>query len=131
MTKVLFDHNMPPMLARSLHAIVESGGHEAFALRDKFEINISDIDYFDRLGSGGNWIVISKDLANARKKAERQAILRNRLVAFYLSPTLQKKHVTQQAASILWHWQGMLNLRKQVERGLFQLPENKGKFRQL
>lgn len=131
MVKVLFDHNMPPMLARGLHEIIRKDGHEAAALRVKFEVNISDVEYFDRLGSGGNWIVISKDLANARKKAERAAILRNRIVAFYLSPALQKKHFTQQGASILWHWQSMLTLRQLNERGLFQLPENKGRFRQL
>ena len=89
MVKILFDHNMPPALARGLHDIVKIDRHEAFALRDKFQTNISDVEYFDQLGSGGNWIVISKDLANARKKAERAAILRNRIVAFYLSPALQ------------------------------------------
>lgn len=131
MVKILFDHNMPPALARGLHEIVRIDHHEAFALRDKFQTNISDVEYFDKLGSGGNWIVISKDLANARKKAERAAILRNCIVAFYLSPALQKKHVSQQGASILWHWEGILMQRKLNERGLFQLPENKGKFRLL
>lgn len=131
MAKVLFDHNMPPMLARSLHEIVQKGGHEAHALRDKFKVDISDIDYFDQLGSGGNWIVISKDLNNAKKKAEKAAILRNSIVAFYLCPSLQKKHVTQQAAAILWHWENILVQRKLNDRGLFKLPEGKGKFRPL
>jgi hypothetical protein len=131
MAKVLFDHNMPPMLARSLHEIVQKDGHEAHALRDKFKVDISDIDYFDQLGSGGNWIVISKDLNNAKKKAEKAAILRNSIVAFYLCPSLQKKHVTQQAAAILWHWENILVQRKLNDRGLFKLPEGKGKFRPL
>lgn len=131
MAKVLFDHNMPPMLARSLHEILQKDGHEAHALRDKFKVDISDIDYFDQLGSGGNWIVISKDLNNAKKKAEKAAILRNSIVAFYLCPSLQKKHVTQQAAAILWHWENILVQRKLNDRGLFKLPEGKGKFRPL
>lgn len=131
MVRVLFDHNMPPPIARALHAIISKDGHEAFALRDKFHVKVSDVEYFDKLGSRGDWIVISKDLQNTRKKAEKTAILRNRIVAFYLSPALQKKHITMQAAAILWHWPSILKQRELVERGLFQLPENKGKFRSL
>lgn len=129
--QVLFDHNMPPSIARALNEIVKVEGHNAYALRDLFPVDIDDIGYFDRLGRDGNWIVISKDLRNARKKAERAAILRNRIVAFYLSPGLQKRRIGEQAASILWHWDKILAQREMVDRGLFQLPENKAKFRTL
>lgn len=131
MVKVLLDHNMPPAIARSLHELIKIDGHEALALRDHFNVNISDIDYFSQLTPGRHWIVISKDLQNSRKKAERMAILENRLVAFYLSPGLQKKRINEQAAAILWHWDKILSQRELVERGLFQLPENKSKFRTL
>jgi hypothetical protein len=129
MVKVLFDHNMPPCIARSLHELIKVDGHEAFALRDKFPTNISDIDYFNNLGS--DWIVISKDLKNSRKKAERAAILRNNVVAFYLAPALQKRKIGEQAAAILWHWDKMLLQRATVKNGLLQLPENRSKFRTL
>ncbi|MFB9149200.1 PIN-like domain-containing protein [Roseovarius ramblicola] len=129
MTKVLFDHNMPPSIARALNELIKLDGHEAFALREKFPTNISDIDYFNQLGIG--WIVISKDLQNSRKKAERAAILRNKVVAFYLSPALLKKKINEQAAAIIWHWDKILVQRNAVENGLFQLPENKSKFRSL
>ncbi len=131
MVKVLFDHNMPPALARGLNEIISIDGHHAIALKDKFPRNISDIEYFNALGKEGNWIVISKDLQNAKKKAEKAAIERNKIVAFYLSPALQKKTIGKQAAAILWHWDGILQQKSLVERGLFQLPENKGKFRPL
>ncbi|MCK0168232.1 hypothetical protein MWU52_11765 [Jannaschia sp. S6380] len=131
MAKVLFDHNMPPALARGLHEIISKDGHEAFALRDKFRPDILDVEYFDILGRERGWIVISKDLANSKKKAERAAIMRNRIIAFYLSPALQRKPVTKQAASVLWHWEGILEMARLNDRGLFQLSENKGKFRPL
>lgn len=129
MVKVLFDHNMPPRIARALHELVQADGHEAHALRDLFEIGISDEDYFAQLGS--EWIVISKDLQNSKKKAERMAILRNKIVAFYLSPGLQKKKIGEQAAAIMWHWDKMVAQRLSNENGLFQLPENKSRFRSL
>ena len=119
MVRVLFDHNMPPAIARALHEIIVKDGHAAHALRDIFPPDISDFDYFDALGKGSGWIVVSKDLANARKKAERAAILRNKLVAFYLSPALQKKHISMQAAAILWHWPTILKQREIADRGLF------------
>ena len=131
MVKVLFDHNMPPVLARMLNVLLEQDGHNAFALRDKFPTNIGDIEYFNELGKEKDWVIISKDLQNAKKKAERAAILRNKIIAFYLSPALQKKKINQQAASILWHWDKIIIQREINERGLFQLPENKGKFRSL
>lgn len=131
MVKVLFDHNMPPSIARGLNEIVKGDGHSAVALRDKFQTSISDVQYFDILGSERGWIVISKDLQNSRKKAERAAILRNSLVAFYLSNGLQKKKINEQAAAILWHWDKMLTQAGIVDRGLFQIPQNKGKLRPL
>lgn len=129
MTKVLLDHNMPPRIARALHELVKDDGHEVYALRDKFPKNIKDVDYFAKLGS--DWIIISKDLQNSRKRAERKAILDNRIVAFYLSPALQKKKVSEQAAAIMWHWDKMLVQRGSTTNGLFQLPENKSRFRSL
>ncbi|WP_317055076.1 hypothetical protein [Roseovarius rhodophyticola] len=129
MVKVLFDHNMPPCIAKALNELINIDGHSAFALRDLFPTNISDIEYFDKLGR--DWIVISKDLKNSRKKAERAAILNNQVIAFYLSPALQKKKIGQQAAAILWHWDKMLAQRSLMRNGLFQLPENKSQFRAL
>ncbi len=129
MVKVIFDQNMPPRLARALHELIKSDSHEAFALRDKFPNTISDIDYFNELGR--DWIVVSKDLQNSKKKAERAAILRNKIVAFYLSPGLRKKKVHEQAAAIFWQWENILRQRQSVENGLFQIPENKSLFKSL
>lgn len=129
MVKVIFDHNMPPRIARALHEIVQFDGHETHALKDLFPVSISDIEYFSTLGR--DWIVISKDLQNSKKKAERAALLRNNIVAFYLSPALQRKKINEQAAAVLWHWDKMLAQRASLQNGLFQLPENKSRFKSL
>lgn len=132
MVKVLLDHNMPPRIARALHQIIACDGHESFALRDKFPVNITDVEYFDVLGKERDWIVISKDLHNGKRAPERAAILRNKILAFYLSPAMQKQKVHQQTASILWQWENILAQKALNESGLFQLPQNKGsKFRPL
>jgi hypothetical protein len=125
MVKVLFDHNMPPALARALNPVIELGGHQAFSLRDKFPITISDIDYFNELGKESDWIVISKDIANARRGPERRAILNSGVLAFYLSKSVQKQSITEQAATILWQWDRLVEQRKNNKNGLFQLPIGK------
>lgn len=130
--KVLFDHNMPPLIARALHEIISVDGHEAHALRDFFPIDITDIDLYQKLGKSGEWVVISKDVAQARRAPERAAILKSGVVAIFLAPSVEKLPVHQQAATILWQWDAIARQRMTQENGLFLLPINKGsKFRSL
>ncbi len=132
MVNVLFDHNMPPLIARSLDILVSPCGHSAVALREKFPQNIDDIDYFAALGREKDWIVISKDLKNARRQPERTAIIRSGVLAFYLATSVQKQTITEQAATILWQWDKLALQRKTTANGLFELPIGKGtKFRSL
>jgi hypothetical protein len=126
MVRVLFDHNMPPVLARTLHALIEGDGHEAIALREKFPITISDIDLFTELGKEGDWVVISKDVKNASRRPERAAILRSGVIGIYLAPSVQKSRIHEQAATIIWQWERILNQRASNANGLFLLPLNKG-----
>jgi PIN like domain len=132
MVKVLFDHNMPPVIARALHILISPQGHEAYALRDKFDKRIEDIDYFTALGKDDGWVVISKDVANAKRAPERAAILRSGVLAFYLAPSVQRIRVTEQAATILWQWEKIVAQRATNRNGLFLIPINKGsKFESL
>lgn len=126
MVKVLFDHNMPPMLARALHHIVSVEGHEAWALRDKFSVRIEDTDLYEQLGKERDWVVISKDISQAKRPPERAAILRFGVVAIFLAPSVEKMPPHQQAATILWHWEAIVRQRKSQANGLFLLPINKG-----
>ena len=126
MVKVLFDHNMPPVIARALHHLVSIDGHESWALRDKFETNIIDVELFSRLGKEKNWIVISKDRQQAKVKPERAAILSSGVLVFYLSKSVAKQRVNEQAATILWQWDKMVVQRKNNRNGLYVLPVNKG-----
>lgn len=126
MVKVLFDHNMPPAIARALNHIVSVDGHEAWALRDKFKIDVRDVEIFSKLGKERDWIVISKDRNQAKRKPERQAILNSGVLAFYLAKNVEQQKINEQAATILWQWDKMVAQRKNNRNGLFVLPVNKG-----
>lgn len=132
MVNVLFDHNMPPLIARALNILVSVDGHSAVPLRDKFPRSVDDIDYFAALGREKDWIVISKDLKNARRPPERAAIMRSGVLAFYLAPSVQKQTITEQAATILWQWDKLAQQRATTANGLFELPIGKStRFRNL
>ncbi|MBL4628096.1 MAG: hypothetical protein JKY00_08680 [Roseicyclus sp.] len=126
MVKVLFDHNMPPVIARALHELVKSDGHEACNLRDRFRTDISDIDYLTKLSNEKDWVVISKDLSNAKRAPERAAIFQSNVLALYLAKAVQKQRVNEQAATILWQWDKIVMQRQNNKNGLFILPVNKG-----
>jgi hypothetical protein len=123
---------MPPLIARALHEIVSVDGHEAHALRDIFPMNISDIELYKTLRKSGKWVVISKDVAQAKRAPERAAILRSGVVTIFLAPSVEKLPINQQAATILWQWDAIVRQRSTQENGLFLLPINKGsKFRSI
>ncbi|TFL18873.1 hypothetical protein [Jannaschia formosa] len=124
MVKLLFDHNMPPALARAVHPIIEIEGHEAYALREKFRPDIDDITLFKALS--GEWVVISKDRMQSRKPAERTALLSSNVLGIYLARSVQKQRLNEQAATILWHMDKIIAQRRLNTSGLFLLPQNKG-----
>lgn len=124
--RALFDHNMPPAIARALDALVVPQGHRAIPLKDKFPVDISDIDLYTALGSEGGWFVVSKDRKNAKRIPEREAILRSGVPAFYVPRSLEKQRVMEQAAHLILLWDKMVAQATLVDRGLFQLPVQKG-----
>jgi hypothetical protein len=123
---------MPPGLARALHEVVSVGGHESRSLRAKFDTNISDVVLYEKLGKERDWVVISKDVSQAKRPPERAAILKFGVVALYLAPSVEKLPPHQQLATILWHWDAIVRQRTSQANGLFLLPINKGsRFRSL
>lgn len=119
-------------MARAVHELVSVDGHVSVALRDLFPENIKDIDFYARLGREKDLVVISKDVAQAKRKPERMAILRSGVIAMYLAPAVEKMPPVQQTATMLWHWDAIVRQRKSLENGLFLLPQNKGaRFRSL
>lgn len=116
---------MPPAMARALHEIVRPDGHEAWALRTRFDVKIGDIELYELLGREKGWLVISKDVKQAKRAPERAAILRFGVVALFFAPSVEKLGIYQQSATILWHWDAIVQQRMTQANGLFLLPINK------
>ncbi|WP_439525872.1 hypothetical protein [Roseovarius mucosus] len=109
-----------------MHEIVSLDGHEVYALKDRFPVTITDVELYKHLGRAGEWVVISKDVAQAKRPPERAAILSSGVVAIFLAPAVEKLPPHQQAATILWQWGAIVRQRETQANGLFLLPINKG-----
>ncbi|WP_424140345.1 hypothetical protein [Roseomonas chloroacetimidivorans] len=67
--KVFFDHNLSPALARAFRELFKPE-HEVVALRERFPVDISDVEWSTALSREGQWVVISGDRRITRNRAE-------------------------------------------------------------
>jgi len=58
--RCLFDNQMSPKLARAINEL-EGKNAVAVHLKDKFEPDVSDTEWMQRLAEEGDWFVITKD----------------------------------------------------------------------
>ena len=129
--KVLFDHNLSPRLAHALHAIL-SDQHAIVALRDRFDVRITDVELIAALSQDGNWVVISGDYRITRNRAERQAFQQSRLTGFFMAPALKKLSPIQQLGRLCFLWPNIEKLADATQPGaLFELPVRSTRIRQL
>lgn len=129
--KLLVDHNLPPRLARALHAVFEPD-HEIVALSQKFgRSDLKDEEWIGELGREGGWAVLSADIRIAKKRPSRALFVGARLVGFFLSPAMQKWPLNKQCARVLIVWPQMVTLKSTVDGGVFELPASGSKFRQI
>lgn len=80
--KFFVDNNLPPALAKALHALSEPSDHSVVHLKGKFSANAPDSDRIDALAQEGGWSVITHDKLN--KGLEREALRRAGLIVFFL-----------------------------------------------
>ncbi|MBA8901244.1 hypothetical protein [Phyllobacterium sp. P30BS-XVII] len=120
--KVLFDHNLPPRLARGLQILLGEQ-YKIVALRDRFEPNIKDIDLIKALGAQGGWVLISADRRITRNKAEKSAFQSSRIIGMFLSQGLYKAPMLKQAERLIALWPVIETTASTMKGGsMFELP---------
>ena len=124
--KLFVDHNISFRVARAAHAIYEPE-HEAVALRDKFTVGITDVEYIRALDAEGGWAVLTLDNGIRNRPAERAALLASELTFFFLAPGWQAFAVSEQAVRLIRSWAKMVQFFEVVAGGaLVELPVNPG-----
>lgn len=129
--KVFVDNNLPPALARGLHALFEPN-HQVICHRDKFpNSHRLDEEWIPALGSEGGWVVLSGDRNIAKKRPQRELFMRAQLVGFFPRSGVMDLPLHRKAARILMVWPDMENLARLSRPALFELPQSGSTFRQL
>ncbi len=123
--KLLLDHNLSPRLARCLQALFVDG-HVILPLREKFPVNVSDIEWITTLDREGGWAVLTKDLRIRTRPHERAALDRSRIVYFFLARSWGKSTVEDAAARLIRLVPKMAAQTELADRGRFELPIKTG-----
>jgi hypothetical protein len=123
--KVLLDQNLSPRIARCLQALFVDE-HQIVALKDKFPIDVADVDLIKALVQEGGWAILTMDLRIRSRPHERAAMDRSRIVFFFLAGSWRKFKVEETAARLILLIPKMAQQTDLAVGGRFELPINAG-----
>lgn len=128
----MVDNDLPPRLARALHAIFEADGDSIIALREKFgRGNLKDHEWITELGRESGWAVLSADMRIAKQRPSRELFIGAGLVGFFFPPSLQKAELYKQAARVIILWPAIRDQVRLNANGCFEMPASGQKFRSI
>jgi PIN like domain len=122
--RLLVDHNLSPAIPRSLQHLYPE--HKFVALNNKFQPDVSDVDWMAQLDREGGWAVLTKDLRIQFRPHERLALDRSKIVFFFLAGAWRKYSVPETAARLIRLVPLMAKQTDIADRGRFDLPINAG-----
>lgn len=129
--KFIFDHNLPPSLARAIQALCEK---EIVVehLTDRFPATITDKELIENLAKDGNWVIITQDLY--RGIHEKEALRASNLIVFFLAKGWSEVKFWQKAYQLVRWWPIIMEQAERIKGGaVFKIPyqfSGKGKFEQ-
>lgn len=131
----IFDNNLPPALAQGIGALTKPDGHAVEHLRNRFAPNTPDVDWIEKLGSEGRWIILSGDLRIFRNRHEREVWRASGLTAFFLAKGWINHKFWEQAWRMMRWWPVIVEVAQLVQPGAaFEVPlqyGTKSKLKQL
>lgn len=101
--RFFLDNCTSPYHAKGMQGFAELQQHEFKHLRQKFEQDISDVDWIRAIAAEGDWVIISGDTRITRNPVERAAWHESKLTAFFfIEPWLNDSYWKQSAALVHW-----------------------------
>lgn len=104
---VFVDNNASPLLAATLHPLLERNGTRAVHIRhvEALGPRATDVMWIQYLHQQvGEWIALSGDLRMAKNRPEREALRSAKARVLFLSKGFLKQPVHRQCALLLWNW---------------------------
>lgn len=97
--KYFIDNNISPKVARGLNCLVEPN-HQVFHLKDRFEPDISDIEWMQKLSDEQELVILSGDTNISRNPHEVKAWMQAGHTIFFLKPAWMHLPRFEQAAKL-------------------------------
>jgi hypothetical protein len=127
--RVFFDNNISPAVPRAIQELFK-GQHEVIALREKYRMDISDVEWIRALDKEGRWIIISGDRRITKNQAEQSAFRSSKLIGMFLSRALQKAPAVKLTIRLLELWPSIEDASRIMEGGtMLELPERSLRLR--
>ncbi|PTB21610.1 hypothetical protein C9I57_08250 [Trinickia symbiotica] len=115
------DNNLPPALARALHALSEPLGHSVAHLKELFPQDTGDSVWIDALSNERGWSVITHDKLN--KGLEREALRRAGLIVFFLDKGWSNHQFWDKAHNLVRWWPRIIDQSEGIKGGAaFKVP---------
>lgn len=131
--KFFVDNNLPPALAKALHALGEPSDHSVAHLKEKFAADISDSEWLAALAQEGGWSIVTHDKLN--KGLEREVLRRAGLIVFFLDKGWANHGFWDKAHNLVRWWPRIISQANGIKGGAaFKVPYNfsgKGQFEQV
>ena len=99
--KLALDENLPPALARAIHALMQPDDGEAISIPERFGRGIADTDWIAALHAEGGWSVLTTDRKLRTRPHERAALERSELLVFILAPGWNQEEYWRKAAGVI------------------------------
>lgn len=128
---VFFDNCTSPVLASTLHGLIEHQSHSAIHIRDVHGLpsgrNSTDLEWIDFLRKSNDlWIFVSGDGRIMKNPAERAALRSAGLHGFILAPAYQRTPLHQVASILVWRWPEILQIANLLQPpSMHEVPINK------
>ena len=116
--KFLFDHNLPPSLARALNLLCKEE-HEVLALVDRFPNNITDTELIKELSGWADFRLITADNNISRVPVEQIAWQKSGLTIIFLTKSWNNLKYWVKCWKLVKRWPDILD-------EISQAPNNKG-----
>ena len=116
--KYFFDNCITPALARGMRELCVDRGHHVDYLRNLFDESTTDVEWLSRLGTEGNWIIISADVRITRRNSpERAAWRESGLTAFFFNQHFPEDGFWNQVQTVVKRWPDIQAQARRTPRG--------------
>lgn len=121
--KILFDENLPPVLAESIHVPAQGEGCQVHHVIPWMGAGTSDANWIKEVGREGGWIVVSNDHHIWTRPREVMLWQSHGVIGFILPKAFNQMRFWEKAAFLTRWWETIVDTAGSAAPGnMFPIP---------